>query len=149
MKIVALTAQVLPDEKELFLSSGFDGIVLKPFKSQEFYEPIREISEKDMHFDFTALRTLIPDEDDFQEIKNQFTTDSKEDMKTIEEALKTGNQAELLLVVHRLAGRFGQMGAKELAHRLRKLEMKLKAEVFETNEIEAVLPELEKAIDSI
>ncbi|MNK05026.1 Autoinducer 2 sensor kinase/phosphatase LuxQ [compost metagenome] len=149
VKIVALTAQVLPDEKELFLSSGFDGIVLKPFKSQEFYEPIREISEKDMHFDFTALRTLIPDEDDFQEIKNQFTTDSKEDMKTIEEALKTGNQAELLLVVHRLAGRFGQMGAKELAHRLRKLEMKLKAEVFETNEIEAVLPELEKAIDSI
>ncbi|MNU86357.1 Autoinducer 2 sensor kinase/phosphatase LuxQ [compost metagenome] len=151
VKIIALTAQALPEEKELFLKSGFDGIVLKPFKSHEFYEPIREISDKAAHFDFTSLRTLIPDEDDFQEIKDQFVQDSKEDLKTIEEALRTDNQAELLLVVHRLAGRFGQMGAKELAQKLRALEMKLKTEPedFEPKEIEAVLPELEKAIESV
>ncbi len=151
VKIVALTAQVLPDEKELFLKSGFDGIVLKPFKSHEFYEPILEISEKEAFFDFTALRTLIPDEDDFREIKDQFVADSRADLNAIAEALKTENQQELLLLVHRLAGRFGQMGAKELSHRLRKLETDLKKTVDEIvfYEIRGIVPELEKAIDSI
>ena len=151
VKIVALTAQVLPDEKELFLESGFDGIVLKPFKSHEFYESIREISEKEEHFDFTALRKLIPDEEDFRAIKKQFVADSETDLKAIGEALKTENQSELLLLVHRLAGRFGQMGAKDLSHRLRKLEADLKHTVDELvfYEIRVLVPELEKVIDSI
>ena len=151
VKIVALTAQVLPEEKELFLKSGFDGIVLKPFKSQEFYEPIFEISEKSTHFDFTSLRALIPDETDFLEIKDQFAVDSKADLKTVEEALKMGSRDQLLLLVHRLAGRFGQMGAKELANRLRELETDLKnpGDDMVFRKIEAIIPELRKAIDSI
>lgn len=151
VKIVALTAQVLPDEKELFLKSGFDEIVLKPFKSHEFYEPILEIAVKKPLFDFASLRVMIPDEADFQEIKEQFRTDSEADLKLIEEALNGKNHPQLLLLVHRLAGRFGQMGAKELAQKLRELEQKLKSgdSNVDLQEIRDVLPELEQAIDSI
>lgn len=151
VKIVALTAQVLPDEKEFFLESGFDGIVLKPFKSYEFYEPILEIAVKKPVFDFTSLRVMIPDEADFREITKQFRTDSEGDLQAIEAACDKQDYPGLLLLVHRLAGRFGQMGAKELAQKLRELELKLKSKQqrFDLREIREILPELEKAIDSI
>ena len=151
LKIVALTAQVLPEEKELFLQSGFDGIVLKPFKSHEFYEPLRQARKNEGEFDFSALRTMITDEADFREIKTQFVSDSKTDLSAIKTALAEENTQEVLLLVHRLAGRFGQMGSKKLASKLRKLEVSLKNTVhgivfYEINEL---IPELEKAIEGV
>lgn len=152
VRIIALTAQVLPEEKELFIRSGFDEIVLKPFKSHEFYEPIRTINKhKEAEFDFSALRTMIPDEADFKEIRMQFVSDSKSDLKAIKTALGAQNTQDVLLLIHRLAGRFGQMGSRSLAQRLRELEIQLKNTArgvvfYEVNEI---IPELEKAINQI
>ncbi len=151
VKIIALTAQVLPEEKELFLSAGFDGIVLKPFKSKEFYGPLQEGSKKESEFDFSALRTMITDESDFREIKAQFVSDSRADLVSMKTALKEENTREILLLVHRLAGRFGQMGSKKLASRLRKLEVSLKntARGIVIYEVKEIIPELEKAISTI
>ena len=151
VKIIALTAQVLPEEKELFLQSGFDGIVLKPFKSQEFYAPIREIAKKETEFDFSALREMISDEKDFQEIKLQFVSDSRTDLAAMRIALEEENPQELLLLVHRLAGRFGQMGSKKLAPRLRELEIQLKntGKGIVFYEVKEIIPELEKAIETV
>lgn len=151
VKIVALTAQVLPEEKELFLQSGFDGIVLKPFKSQEFYGPLQEISKKEGEFDFSALRTMITDEADFREIKAQFVSDSLADLVSMKTALAEENMREILLLVHRLAGRFGQMGSKKLASKLRELEVSLKntARGIVIYEVKEIIPELERVINTI
>lgn len=151
VKIIALTAQVLPEEKELFLQSGFDGIVLKPFKSKEFYGPLQEVSKKESEFDFSALRTMITDEADFREIKAQFVSDSKVDLVSMKAALAEENTREILLLVHRLAGRFGQMGSKKLASKLRKLEVNLKntARGIVIYEVKDIIPELEKAIENV
>jgi signal transduction histidine kinase/CheY-like chemotaxis protein len=151
VKIIALTAQVLPEEKELFLSAGFDGIVLKPFKSKEFYGPLQEVSKKEREFDFSALRTMITDEADFREIKAQFVSDSKVDLVSMKAALAEENTREILLLVHRLAGRFGQMGSKKLASKLRKLEVNLKntSRGIVIYEVKDIIPELEKAIDNL
>ncbi|ALL04484.1 histidine kinase [Pedobacter sp. PACM 27299] len=35
VKIFAITAQVLPDEREFLLNNGFDGLVMKPFRENE------------------------------------------------------------------------------------------------------------------
>ena len=151
VKIIALTAQVLPEEKELFIQSGFDEIVLKPFKSHEFYAPIRGIGKQGKEFDFSALRTMIPDEADFKEIRLQFISDSKSDLEAIKTALTEQNTQDILLLVHRLAGRFGQMGSRSLAQRLRELEIQLKnatrGVVF--YEVREIVPELEEAIKGI
>lgn len=151
VKIIALTAQVLPEEKELFLQSGFDGIVLKPFKSQEFYAPIREISKKEPEFDFSVLREMISNETDFQEIKLQFVSDSRVDLTAMKAALEAENTRDLLLLVHRLAGRFGQMGSKNLAPRLRELEIQLKntTKGIVLYEVKEIVPELEKILNEI
>lgn len=151
VKIIALTAQVLPEEKELFLQSGFDGIVLKPFKSQEFYAPIREIAKKETEFDFSALRAMISDETDFREIKLQFVSDSKADLEEMRTALAENNTRALLLLVHRLAGRFGQMGSRNLAPKLRELEIQLKntPKGVVLYKVKEIIPELEKAIKTV
>jgi signal transduction histidine kinase/DNA-binding response OmpR family regulator len=148
VKIIALTAQVLPEEKELFLQSGFDEIVLKPFKSNEFYEPIRKLNMRETEFDFSGLKAMVPDEGDFKEIRIQFVSDSKSDLKAIKTALGEQNAQDILLLVHRLAGRFGQMGSRNLAQKLRMLEIQLKNSgrgvvFYEVNEI---IPELEKGL---
>lgn len=151
VKIVALTAQVLPEEKELFLSAGFDDIVLKPFKSREFYAPIREMHKKEREFDFSSLRQMISDETDFHEIKLQFVSDSRTDLEALRKALDEQNAREVLLLVHRLAGRFGQMGSKQLAPRLRELEVQLKnsAKGIVFQEIKEIIPRLERAIENV
>ena len=55
------------------------------------------------------------------------------------------------MLVHRLAGRFGQMGSRSLAQRLRELEIQLKnatrGVVF--YEVREIVPELEEAIKGI
>ncbi|MNX83161.1 Autoinducer 2 sensor kinase/phosphatase LuxQ [compost metagenome] len=149
VQIFALTAQVLPEEKELFLRSGFNGVVLKPFRAEEFYEPIIELIEKGEVFDFSQLRAMIPDEADFKEIWDQFVADSTSDLEQIQQALTTKKSQDLLLLVHRLAGRFGQMGARDLAQRLRELEVKLKNGPgdFVFHEVQEIIPELERAIN--
>lgn len=151
LRIIAFTAQVLPEEKELFLQSGFDGIVLKPFKSQEFYEPIRSLQREQAVFDFSALRIMIPDEDDFMEIWEQFVSDSNTDLKALKTALEEKRTQDLLLLVHRLAGRFGQMGSRNLAQKLRALEVALKNSKNEGvfDEISRMIPELENAMNSV
>ncbi|WP_343631933.1 ATP-binding protein [Fluviicola sp.] len=151
VKIVALTAQVLPEEKEMFLQSGFDGIVLKPFKSREFYAPIREMEKKDSEFDFSSLRQMIADENDFREIKLQFVSDSNADLVAMNKALEEENTRDLLLLVHRLAGRFGQMGSKKLAPKLRELEVQLKntAKGIVFYEVKEIIPQLEKALNNL
>lgn len=151
VQIFALTAQVLPEEKELFLRSGFNGVVLKPFRAEEFYTPIIELIEKSQVFDFSQLRVMIPDEADFKEIWEQFVSDSTSDLGAVQKALHEKKTRDLLLLVHRLAGRFGQMGAKELAQRLRELEVKLKNAPgeFVFHEVQEIVPELERAISSV
>lgn len=150
--IVALTAQVLPEDTSLFLERGFDAIVSKPFKSHEFYLSILELlREEQMKFDFSTLREMIPDESDFEEIKRQFVSDSEQDLALIKTALDKKNEKQLVLVVHRLAGRFGQMGSKYFGNKLRAIETQLKNGITDEilGEILQLIPDLETLIRTI
>ena len=94
---------------------------------------------------------MISDEKDFREIKLQFVSDSKADLAAMKAALDTENTHKLVLLVHRLAGRFGQMGSKKLAPRLRELEIQLKntAKGIVLNEVKEIIPELEQAVNNL
>ena len=152
VRIVALTAQVLPEDTALFLEKGFDAIVSKPFKSHEFYLPILELlRDEPLTFDFSVLRTMIPDYSDFEEIKQQFVADSTKDLKTIVLAMESKNEQELVLVVHRLAGRFSQMGATFFGNKLREFELQLKSGITDDmlEQVRKLVPDLEKLIQTI
>jgi CheY-like chemotaxis protein len=97
IKIFAITAQVLPDEREFLLNNGFDGLVMKPFRENEllavFSEEIilsagaedqhkketdeEETEEKKISLDLGPLRKMtFDDEYQLKNILGRFFLDS-------------------------------------------------------------------------
>ncbi len=104
-----------------------------------------------LKFDFTVLRKMIPDELMFEEIKQQFVEVSLRDLVLIKEFVKTENRAELLMLAHKLSGRFAQMGSVYFGKELSALEKNLKEELSEEilSRFRKLVPEMEAAIAAI
>lgn len=149
VKIFAITAQVLPDERALLLNNGFDGLVMKPFRETEllavFSEELETFSlsneeevvvedkdgdlqtaESEIELDLGPLRKMtFNDEDQLKKILNRFSLDCENDLLELEEAMQKSDGATLSLLSHRLAGRIAQIGAGKLAADFRQMEIAL------------------------
>lgn len=130
VKIYAITAQVLPDEREFLLNNGFDGIVMKPFKENEllsvFYETAEAQQPEEIELDLRGLKKMTFDDDaQLNRILLRFADDCLDDSEAIREALTTEDKAALSLLTHRLAGRIAQIGSKKLAAAFRFMEIEL------------------------
>ena len=133
VKIFAMTAQVLPDERENLLQSGFDGILLKPFKEKELIfmlkgEAIDEEALTSENLDLSSLQKMTyGDHAQLTRILRRFNEDCLADIDQVRLAVDKNSLNDLQLITHRLAGRIGQLGAKELAGGFRACELELRA----------------------
>lgn len=126
VKIYAITAQVLPDERDFLLNNGFDGLIMKPFKEEELLSVFNNGDKEATDLDLTALKKMtFNDEEQLQRILLRFSADSLNDSNEIQEAIRKKDQDKLRLITHRMAGRIGQIGAKKLAAGFRTMEMEL------------------------
>lgn len=133
--IYALSAQVLPPEKEHILSHGFTGMISKPFKEQELLECLHMVSKKMgstdnpnviSSFDFSNLSKMIGnDAESMLSIIKEFQQETISDLENIELLIKDNRADALALHIHKIAGRFAQLGSKELAEMFRRIEKKL------------------------
>lgn len=178
VKIYAITAQVLPDERELLLNNGFDGLVMKPFREKEllsvFYnerevsveaddagdEPKADLPMERGSVDLDIIPDLGPlkkmtfgDDEQLKRILNRFAEDCALDAKEIKKAIKDKNGATVRLLVHRLAGRIAQIGSGKLAADFREMEIRLSEEQVpdknEQQEISALLEKLDRMLKLI
>jgi len=162
VKIFAITAQVLPDEREFLLKNGFDGLVMKPFKEEEllsvfsqfqYQEEEADENQELVELDLRGLKKMtFDDEEQLQRILLRFTSDSLNDSAEIQEAMAQNDQAQLRLLIHRMAGRIAQVGAKKLASSFRLMEMKLASESLDElkkGSIETLLKELNRLLKQI
>jgi signal transduction histidine kinase/FixJ family two-component response regulator len=125
VKIFAMTAQVLPEERERVLADGFDGIVGKPFREQELLQ-IFEGLEQAIDFDPRYLEAMtFGDQEQYDRILNRFNTDCQNDQQEIISCLDQGNYDRVSLLLHRLAGRLAQMGSRDLAASFRLMEIEV------------------------
>jgi len=137
-RIYALTAQALPEEREAILQQGFDGILNKPFREQEMLALIHkeavpapkqmpEVSVKpDVELDLSSLIKMTGgNEQQLQMILDRFVTDTRQDLQLLDKYLKEALPQETREIIHRLAGRTGQCGSKELFARLHMVELAL------------------------
>lgn len=142
VKFYAITAQVLPEEREMVLSEGFDGLIMKPFRSIDLlsiFDKIKIIEEK-AEFDFSSIEKMtFGDQQMLEKILTRFKKDCIEDAESLKNHIHENDQDKSRLIVHRLAGRTAQMGSKNLANAFRTLELeiaekglssKINAEVF-------------------
>ncbi len=117
VRIIALTAQVLPDEVEHIKQQGFDDILNKPFLIASFEAYFRQKGT-------TGTATLSPDADD--ELLAVFTADTRADIFALEKAMYSGDTEQLREICHKLASRLSQLGYKEEGQLARVLEFKFK-----------------------
>jgi len=156
IKIYAITAQVLPDERDFLLENGFDGLLMKPFKEEGllsvFYEVVGVqdvplVSEAEVELDLTALKKMtFGDEEQLAKILNTFARDCEADALEIRRASTHADMASLRLVTHRLAGRIAQIGAAKLAASFRSMELELSTQkeltALESDKINDLLQKL-------
>jgi len=128
VKFYAITAQVLPEEREMVLNEGFDGLILKPFRSNDLLSIFDQTAllVQQPELNLTSIKKMTFDDPKMLEnILNKFKQDCIEDALTLKEYLFVLDEDGCRLIVHRLAGRTAQIGAKTLAGHFRLLEIEL------------------------
>lgn len=158
VKFFVLTAQAMPEEKQDLLDMGFDGFLMKPFHSNELLELLESFSEtprkpENTHdFDLSMLNEMtFGDEAMLREILHQFVTDSRKDIDTLFLQIDSGEFEKVPELVHRMAGRTGQIGAKDLSTQFRNLEVALRKDLSQVSaeEITHILESAESVIEQV
>lgn len=142
VKIFAITAQVLPDEREFLLKNGFDGLVMKPFREVELLSALSvdaddgQLAYQGQDLDLTALRKMTyGDEEQLNKVLLRFKEDCNSDDAEIKKALAKSDIDIIRLIVHRLAGRIAQIGSKDLSAAFRVCEIELEQSVTLTDKL--------------
>jgi len=156
VKFYAITAQVLPDEREGVLKAGFDGLIMKPFRAEDLLSIFdrKPISSTNATFDLSALHKMTGGNEELMaRILNRFKTDSANDIFELKEALTKGDDAKTSLIVHRFAGRIGQIGAKDLGLAFRQMEQNIADTDAITEaqkaEIQSLIIRLERLVEDL
>jgi signal transduction histidine kinase/DNA-binding response OmpR family regulator len=150
VKILALTAHVLPQEKNDLLDNGFDHVLTKPFREAELLSQLgvipRAVSENNSNqksSDLLILRQMTMGDDElFQAVLVQFLQETNEDLGELQEMMKHLNYPKIRELIHKLAGRIGQVGVEKLSEKLRKIE----DDIVEGQRIEALADRIYGAI---
>ncbi len=130
IRIFALTAQVLSDERQALLENGFDDIIIKPFQEKDILstlsKPDEKIAEIPSPLNMEPLLKMTDNNNaEVRSILRTIMKTSRNDLKAIKRSFQQKKYEELTLLVHRMAGRVGQAGDREYASLLRRLEREL------------------------
>lgn len=134
VRIVALTAHVLPQEKDTLLDNGFDDALTKPFRESTLLEligitshqsfPAKEGTHTSREFPVIKKMTM-GDDALYQSIVTQFVDETRGDIINLDTQLANRNAGMVREIVHKLAGRTGQMGLQEISNQLKIIEADL------------------------
>jgi HPt (histidine-containing phosphotransfer) domain-containing protein len=127
VRIMAVTAQTLPEEHREIMSSGFDAILIKPFKEGDIVAAIQTMSFSRQTFNLSSIARMSRGDDDlFYSNLEILVEETKRDIDQLRQCNAAGNDQLSADLLHRLAGRLGQIGSKELSGRTRSLELQFR-----------------------
>lgn len=128
VKVIAFTAQALPEERSKILSEGFNGLLIKPFREAEILEVLginsletQETITEEINLGILPL--IYEDPKELNKILNLFIKDTLDDLMNLKSAVKKQNAVSAEILFHRLAGRSAQLGQEKIAFSLRKCEI--------------------------
>ncbi len=155
VKFIACTAMAMPDERARILRTGFDDLLMKPFRKPDILRILNgslhaSVTGEEAPPDTDAVVLSAPedpgadtydsgmidisnlvsmtmgDEQLLRDSLEQFIEDTVEDLELVGRHLSADDgRDELRELFHRLAGRTGQVGAGELGIRMRQMEIAL------------------------
>jgi signal transduction histidine kinase/CheY-like chemotaxis protein len=133
-RFIALTAHVFPQEREALLAEGFDIVLSKPFHEEDLLKILgvtpkpasTPVTPEPITVDLSTLRQMtLGDESLFQSVIHQFIEETRNDIILLDENLKHMESGPIREIIHKLAGRVGQIGVLSLSLRLRTIEENL------------------------
>jgi signal transduction histidine kinase/DNA-binding response OmpR family regulator len=157
INVIALTAQVLPEERGTVLEQGFDGLLCKPFREDELLAILHDtaaqqdqewIGQSDMDLS-TVLEMTGGDETLLDEYLHDWHRDATADTGLLQVQLSTRNTAQAREVVHRLAGRVGMLGNASLQHLLRQAETQLAVEEQDETLLNQILKDMRQMLAKV
>lgn len=141
--VIALTAQVLPEEKEEIRQNGFEEILPKPFTTQELLKTIIRWTKQEEKAPERVKKKIADTTGEegplYHTILDTFCRETSQDTAALRQALHQNNREEITELLHRLAGRLSQFDAGETGGKARKLEVLLR----NGQDIEIVKPSIE------
>lgn len=134
-KFVALTAHVFEQEKQALYDKGFHRVLSKPFHENDLVKLLglgqqeskaTVINESPDEIDLEPLRKItLYDEHLLHSVVEQFREETTAELSTLDEAIKSGERNVIREIVHKLAGRVGQVGVLSLSLKLRETEVRI------------------------
>jgi CheY-like chemotaxis protein len=139
-RIIAMTANALPEDREACFAAGMDDYVVKPIRPGELVEALRRVkplSSKDdvssnggdIGFDAAAalenLRELVGD-DFLDEVIDAFLADAPTYLATLRRSVDEKDAEELRRAAHTLKSNGSTLGAEKFSELCRELEQRAK-----------------------
>jgi signal transduction histidine kinase/DNA-binding response OmpR family regulator len=144
LQAVAVTANVFADEKNKLKDSGFNGLILKPFKEYQFVQKIGEILnlsiiesskisldyQEEKHnaiaYDLEDLKKFcMGDEEMLQEVIVDIVQTTRSDLTKLSEALSSNDFKVMREITHQLSSRLRQIKLT-VGDKAKDIEVKLK-----------------------
>ena len=138
-RIVAMTANVLAEDREACLAAGMDDYVAKPIRPDVLSEALRRVGTRDgedgagpddgvVRLDPGALENLrqIGGEDFLAELSDTFLVDAPGQLATLRGAIEQEDADALRRVAHTLKSNGATFGAERFAELCRDLEERAK-----------------------
>jgi CheY-like chemotaxis protein len=130
-RIVAMTANALPEDRDACFAAGMDDYVAKPIRPHELAEALRRVKpigrKRDVStpkLDATALESLreLGGDDFVAEVIAMFRADAPDLLAALRRSLDLGDAEELRRAAHTLKSNGATLGAAEFSAACRELE---------------------------
>lgn len=128
-RIIAFTAQALPEEQQQLIHQGFHHILHKPFSEHSLlsaiaHHPPVQAASSTLHFD-AIIAMVGNNKEDFHFVISTFISQTELDYQQLVDAHNNQDVSAMVHVLHRLASRLGQLGAHNQAHDCSHLQLLL------------------------
>jgi CheY-like chemotaxis protein/HPt (histidine-containing phosphotransfer) domain-containing protein len=131
-RIVAMTANALPEDREACFEAGMDDYVAKPIRPDALAEALKRVKpaarDAGVHVDGAALESLreVGGDDFVAEVIDAFLADAPMLLETARRALAESDGPELRRAAHTLKSNGATLGAAEFTELCRELEQQAK-----------------------
>lgn len=158
LEIYALTAQTYTKEhyNEL-VNNGYNHLINKPFLESQILEVLnnsntkKRETQRPSHADIN-LNPFIKfgyDSSEIIELIDTIIIETKKDLENIKEAIGDKNVDDTTLILHKLAGRIGQIGEKELSARIRNKEITIKNNQSINDNFDSIIKDIYMFVEKI
>jgi len=145
--IISMTANIMPEDTELYIKQGMKECLGKPFTSQElwacllrYFEPVAWLSDDSAEREKTERELQI-------KLINRFVSRNREIIGELKDALESDDKTGAFMIVHTLKGNAAQLGKSLLQKAALDLEKELRVE--EGNVTSTLVQNLETELNNV